>query len=117
MARFLLHLSARQALIGESPERIRLRMSRRDIASSLGIASETVSRALGALAGWGYIRAGRYEAQICDMEGLRSFQVKSRGSSLHKPRFSERALPCVSTERGTDAIAGASNGMPAHRIQ
>ncbi len=119
VARFLLHLSARQALVGESPERVRLPMSRRDIASSLGIAPETVSRAMGALAGWGYIRADRYEAEISDMEGLRNFQVKSRGSSLHKPRATEREQPCGSpAERGNDGIAvGTANAMPLHSIQ
>ncbi|MDP1532560.1 MAG: cyclic nucleotide-binding domain-containing protein, partial [Rubrivivax sp.] len=45
LARFLLHLSARMAACGQSPRRLLLRMSRRDIASLLGVAHETVSRA------------------------------------------------------------------------
>ena len=44
LARFLLQLSQRMAACGQSPRRFHLRMSRRDIASYLGVAHETVSR-------------------------------------------------------------------------
>lgn len=55
LARFLLRLSDRMLACGQSPRRLRLTMGRRDIASHLGLAHETVSRTLGLLATAGCI--------------------------------------------------------------
>jgi CRP/FNR family transcriptional regulator len=78
LARFLLHLSHRMAACGQSPRRFVLRMSRRDIASYLGVAHETVSRSFTALAGWGLVEVDNREVAIADMEGLRALSLGTR---------------------------------------
>lgn len=80
LARFLLHLSQRMEHIGLSARRFRLRMGRRDIASHLGVAHETVSRSFTALAEWGYIRVTQRDVEIIDRAGLYNFQRCTRGS-------------------------------------
>lgn len=81
VARFLLEMTNRQSGLGYSSRRIRLRMSRRDIASHLGVAHETVSRSLSALADWGYIKVQQREIEICDRDGLETYQRATRGAS------------------------------------
>lgn len=71
LARFLLQFSQRMNELGQSPCRLYLRMSRRDIASYLGVAHETVSRCFGNLARAGYLSVNRREVDILDMAGLR----------------------------------------------
>ena len=71
LARFLLNLSQRLAASGQSPRRFLLRMGRREIASYLGVAHETVSRSFTALAGWGLVAVNNREVEIVDMDGLR----------------------------------------------
>lgn len=71
LARFLVWLSSRMAERGQSPTRLRLRMSRRDIASLLGVAHETVSRSFSTLVDWGYLRVENREVEIIDLPGLR----------------------------------------------
>jgi CRP/FNR family transcriptional regulator len=71
LARFLLHQSQRMVACGQSPRRFLLRMGRRDIASYLGVAHETVSRSFTALAGWSLVTVNNREVEITDMEGLR----------------------------------------------
>lgn len=78
LARFLLHLSQRMAACGQSPHRFLLRMSRRDIASYLGVAHETVSRSFTALAGWRLVEVDNREVEIVDMDGLRGFARSTR---------------------------------------
>ncbi len=78
LARFLLQLSRRMDECGESPRRFHLRMSRRDIASYLGVAHETVSRSFGALARWGWLRVDNREVEILDLPGLRHFALNTR---------------------------------------
>lgn len=94
MARFLLHWSARMADHGLSPRRLRLRMNRRDIASHLGVAHETVSRSLGQLGDEGCLRVANREIEIVDMAALRLHAYRTRGSG-------EDAAP-----RGHAAAAG-----------
>lgn len=78
LARFLLLRSQRLAASGQSPRRFRLRMGRRDIASHLGVAHETVSRSFGALAGMGVLRVDNREVEIIDMAGLRELARSTR---------------------------------------
>jgi CRP/FNR family transcriptional regulator len=78
LARFLMHLSQRMASCGLSPRRFHLRMSRRDIASYLGVAHETVSRSFSALAEGGLVRVDNREVEILDMAGLKTFSSGTR---------------------------------------
>lgn len=81
LARFLLQTIRRQAELGYSARRIVLRMSRRDIASHLGLAHETISRSLTALAAWGLIHVRQREIEIDDAQGLERFERTTRGGS------------------------------------
>jgi CRP/FNR family transcriptional regulator len=85
LARFLLQRSARMQAAGQSPRRLRLPMSRRDIASHLGVAHETVSRSFGELAGWGYLSVDNREVEILDPQGLRSLARNTRGFVEERP--------------------------------
>jgi CRP/FNR family transcriptional regulator len=78
LARFLMQLSQSKAACGQSPRRFYLRMSRRDIASHLGVAHETVSRSFSALAGWGYLRVNNREVEILDMDGIKALARSTR---------------------------------------
>ena len=80
LARFLMHLSERMASSGQSPRRFHLRMGRRDIASYLGVAHETVSRSFGTLAGLGLVQVDNREVEILDIEGLKVFSCGTRRS-------------------------------------
>jgi CRP/FNR family transcriptional regulator len=57
---------------GQSPRRFLLRMGRRDIASLLAVAHETVSRTFGLLAEWGLIKVNHRDIEILDMAGLKA---------------------------------------------
>jgi len=78
LARFLLKLSQRMAAYGQSPRRFHLRMSRRDIASYLGVAHETVSRSFGALVRWRLVSVDNREVEVLNMPGLRAFALNTR---------------------------------------
>jgi CRP/FNR family transcriptional regulator len=71
LARFLVQLSARMAARGQSPCRLLLRMSRRDIANHLGVAHETISRSLRVLIDGGWLRVHDREIEILDLDGLK----------------------------------------------
>ena len=79
LARFLLQRSARMAVYGQSSRQLRLPMSRRDIASHLGVAHETVSRSFGELANWGFISVENREIGILDHDALKAFARMTRG--------------------------------------
>lgn len=79
LARFLLQLSDHMAERGQSSRRLYLRMSRRDIASHLGVAHETVSRSFGALANWGCVAVNNREVEILDREQLKACASNTRG--------------------------------------
>ncbi|MCV2358179.1 Crp/Fnr family transcriptional regulator [Paucibacter sp. TC2R-5] len=81
LARFLLNLSARMQARGQSPRRLLLRMCRRDIASHLGVAHETVSRSFTALADLGYLQVRNREVEILYLPALIEFARSTRGSS------------------------------------
>jgi CRP/FNR family transcriptional regulator len=91
LARFLLHVSARMAEQGLSPRRLRLRMNRREIASHLGVAHETVSRSFGLLADRGHVRVANREVEIVDMEGLRAHAHCTRGPAEEAARVAASA--------------------------
>jgi len=81
VARFLLTFGQRQQQLGCSGERFRLRMSRRDIASYLGVAHETVSRAFTLLGQAGLIQVDHREVVFTDSAGLRQMATSTRGAS------------------------------------
>lgn len=97
LARFLVWLSGCMAERGQSPRRLYLRMSRRDIASLLGVAHETVSRSFSALADWGCLRVDNREVEILDEDALRACTRGTRGASDDGPRHgsASRARPAV----------------------
>jgi len=70
LAAFLLNLSERFATRGYSPTEFVLRMTRRDIASYLGMNDATVSRQLSKLQGDGLIAVRNKHLQIRDLAGL-----------------------------------------------
>lgn len=81
LARFLVQLSQRMAAAGQAPGRFRLSMSRRDVASLLGVAHETVSRSFGSLAGAGLVQVCDREIEIPDIERLKLFSRGTRRRS------------------------------------
>lgn len=80
LARFLLWMSMRMTECGQSPRRLYLRMGRRDIASLLGVAHETVSRAFGALSDSGLVKVDNRDVEILDLERLRLHSRSTRGA-------------------------------------
>jgi CRP/FNR family transcriptional regulator len=121
LARFLLWLSQCMADAGQSPRRLLLRMGRRDIASLLCVAHETVSRGFTNLATVGYVLARRKEVEILDPEGLRDFARFTRGTppdTLRRPVAGHaQAAPCRRTAfrapcRPTGSAACRRSGRP-----
>lgn len=86
VARFLLQFARRQAALGHSGRRLRMCMTRRDIASYLGVAHETVSRALTALAQDGCIRVSHRDIELIDLEALNELQRVTRGRQTRERR-------------------------------
>ena len=78
LARFLLTVSQRMAGLGESGRRLRLRMSRRDIASHLGVAHETISRCFQSLADGRLLLVKDREVEILDLNALALFAQGTR---------------------------------------
>ncbi len=72
LARFILWLSARAAALGWSSRRLRLSMCRRDIASLLGVAHETVSRSFTTMAEAGLLKVDNREVEILDWNRLQA---------------------------------------------
>lgn len=85
LARFVLWVSARAAERGLSATRLRLSMGRRDIASLLGVAHETVSRAFTTLADWGLLRVNNRDIEILDTDALRAATRCTRGLADEAP--------------------------------
>jgi CRP/FNR family transcriptional regulator len=105
LARFLVWLSGCMAERGQSPRRLYLRMSRRDIASLLGVAHETVSRSFSALADWGMLRVDNREVEILDEDGLRACTRGTRGLADDAPRFGLAAARSRVPARATALVA------------
>jgi CRP/FNR family transcriptional regulator len=72
LAAFLLNLSQRVAARGYSPSEFRLRMTREEIGSYLGLKLETVSRALSAFQERGLIRVRQKNVRLLDFAGLKA---------------------------------------------
>lgn len=110
LARFLLHLSARMVEQGLSPRRLRLRMNRREIASHLGVAHETVSRSFGLLADRGYLLVDNREIEIVDMAGLRAHAHCTRGPAeeAHKGAGAPRTAITRSSASGSRSRSHAA---------
>jgi CRP/FNR family transcriptional regulator len=92
LARFLVQLSSRMAACGQSPRRLLLRMSRRDIASYLGLAHETISRSLRVLSDAGCLRVAERDVEILDAQALRRVARSTRGAADDEVR---PALACA----------------------
>lgn len=88
LARFLLHQASRMVARGQSARRLLLQMSRRDIASYLGLAHETVSRSLTLLDKWGCVRVHNREIDILDARALADCASSTRGRWT--PRVEQR---------------------------
>jgi CRP/FNR family transcriptional regulator, anaerobic regulatory protein len=86
LARFLLQLSSRMAAQGQSPRRLLLRMNRRDIASYLGLAHETISRSLRVLSEAGCLRVADRDVEILDPLALRRVARSTRGIAEDEAR-------------------------------
>jgi len=96
LARFLIQLSRRMAGCGQSPRRFHLRMGRREIASLLGVAHETVSRSFSALAAMGMVDVSDREVEILDMDGLKNF---ARSTRRHLNESAESRMPRPMVQR------------------
>ncbi|MDP1692510.1 MAG: helix-turn-helix domain-containing protein [Burkholderiaceae bacterium] len=92
LARFLLRMIQRLSACGPSPRRLHLRMSRRDIASYLGLAHETVSRSFGILVAAGCLRVHNREVEILDLEGLTAF---ARSAQRQVASLDQPLAPCA----------------------
>lgn len=91
LARFLLQLSRKMAAAGQSPRRFILRMGRRDIASLLGVAHETVSRSFSSLAMARVLHVNDRDVEILDLNALRAYARCTRRS--HDEPLSSRPTP------------------------
>ncbi|MBL8325281.1 MAG: Crp/Fnr family transcriptional regulator [Rubrivivax sp.] len=85
-ARFILLHARRMAEAGQSTRRLHLRMGRRDIASHLGLAHESVSRSFSMLADMGLLRVDNRDIEIVDSEALHNFALCTRGYPEAAPR-------------------------------
>jgi len=74
VARFLRMQSERFAVMGYSPNRFALPMTRRDIGNHLNVTLETVSRAFTALSRLGIITVVRREVHILSLDALRRLE-------------------------------------------
>lgn len=80
LARFVLWLSDRAAALGFSSRRLRLSMCRRDLASLLGVAHETVSRSFTMMAEAGLLKVDNREVEILDHG-----QLQARARTTRRP--------------------------------
>lgn len=111
LARFLVQLSCRMEACGQSPRRFLLRMSRRDIASHLGVAHETVSRSFGTLSDWGYVHVNYREVEIRDLEALKAFSRSTRGlieEPVGRARRRLAVVPSAPRRSGLPPVAVAA---------
>jgi len=78
IARLLLSLSARFAKRGYSATEFNLNMSRRDMASHLRLATETISRVLARFQHAGIINVNRKKMAILDMDEIQKIARRER---------------------------------------
>lgn len=79
LARFVVMTARRQAEHGQSSQRLRLPMCRRDLGSHLGLSHESVSRAFTLLDAAGMLHVHNREVEVTDIAALRSFASSTRG--------------------------------------
>jgi len=91
LARFLTHLSRREAALGQPAKRLQLQMTRRDIGSYLGVAHETISRSFGALADAALIAVEQRRVVILDFEALQRYGQGTRAPAKLDCRLSPAA--------------------------
>jgi CRP/FNR family transcriptional regulator len=72
LAAFLLNLSQRFAARGYSPNEFRLRMTRQEIGSYLGLKLETVSRAFSRFQERGLILVRQKDVRMLDVPGVKA---------------------------------------------
>ena len=99
LARFLLYMSAQSAEHGWSPRRLRLHLGRREIASLLGMAHETVSRSFTTLCEAGLVQVDNREIEIVDRDGLQGVSRCTRGPAGSHAGASSRAAPHAPHDR------------------
>jgi CRP/FNR family transcriptional regulator, anaerobic regulatory protein len=94
LTRFLLQLSRQMAANGQSPRRFILRMGRRDLASLLGVAHETVSRSFTTLCMARLLHVNDRDVEILDMEALQTYSRCTRKppEDAALPRLPRHAL-------------------------
>lgn len=99
LARFLLWMSARADELGWSSRRLRLSMCRRDLASLLGVAHETVSRSFTTMADAGLLKVDNRDIEILDIAQLRARALITRrpveAASIFVPKPSAEAAPAA----------------------
>ncbi len=78
LARFVLWLSARARELGWSPRRLRLSLCRRDLASLLGMAHETLSRSFSTMAQAGLLTVDNRELELLDVDELQLRALSTR---------------------------------------
>jgi CRP/FNR family transcriptional regulator, anaerobic regulatory protein len=110
LARFILWLSERMAQAGQSRRRLRLHMGRRDIASLLGVAHETVSRSFTTLAECGLIGVDIRDVEILDFDGLGERARATRGPTSNPASTPASAATRTGPARaaGPAAVADSS---------
>lgn len=119
LARFLIHVSLRMAAARLSPRRFHLSMGRREIASLLGVANETVSRSFSALALAGLLDVADRDIEILDMDGLKAYARSTRrraDESLEVPRdrmFARRSTPGRRSSAGLRSMVSWEPPRPA----
>lgn len=107
VVRFLLQFARRQATLGHSGRRLRMCMTRRDIASYLGVAHETVSRVLTALDHEGYIRVSLRDIELIDFAALGELQRVTRGRQARERRSDiARQTAAVALRRAAQGASG-----------
>lgn len=102
LARFLLLMSREVSARGHSAHFFHLRMGRREIASYLGVAHETISRCFTELANWGMVSVSNREVGILDMDGLQMLARATRRQvdELGKPA-ERRELPAAQAQQAS----------------
>lgn len=113
LAAFLLNLARRYALLGYSPAEFRLRMTREELGSYLGLTLETVSRIFSKLNESGLLEVNLRRVRILDAEGLKRVLGRERQSVERLPR--PGSAPRGTTGRSRRASRHGRNGplLPA----
>jgi CRP/FNR family transcriptional regulator len=104
-ARFIITFARRMGALGQSRRRLRLRMCRRDIASHLALAHESVSRSFSLLVNNGILRVENREIEILDEVALQRFAQVTRGYPY--PLAGKERVRAAATKAMQPALAAA----------